>query len=110
MSSKLEFRESEKGAWHILSAIGRLDTVTAPEGEKAGLAGLAAHEKLVFDLTALEYLSSAGLRMLLNIAKQAKKGGREFALSGAVGMVKEVLEASGMDLLVTFCDSVDDLP
>ena len=110
MSSKLEFRESEKGAWHVLSAIGRLDTMTAPEGEKTGLAALAAHEKLVFDLTAMEYLSSAGLRMLLCVAKQAKKDGKAFVLSGAAGMVKEVLEAAGMDMLVTFCDSVDDLP
>ena len=109
MSSKLEFRESEKGAWHVLSAIGRLDTVTAPE-EKTGLAALAAHEKLVFDLAPMEYLSSAGLRMLLCVAKQAKKDGKAFALSGAAGMVKEVLEAAGMDMLVTFCDSVDDLP
>jgi anti-sigma B factor antagonist len=48
--------------------------------------------------------------MMLCIAKQAKKDGKAFVLSGAAGMVKEVLEAAGMDMLVTFCDSVDDLP
>ena len=110
MASILEFHESGKGAWHILSAVGRMDTLTAPEGEKAGLAALSAHEKLAFDLTGMDYLSSAGLRTLLRLAKQAKKEGKEFALSGAAGMVKEVLRDSGMDMLLTLYDSVNDLP
>lgn len=110
MVSKLEFRESEKGAWHILAAIGRMDTLTAPEGEKAGLAALAAHERLAFDLTGMDYISSAGLRTLLRLAKQAKKEGKTFALFGAAGMVKEVLEDSGMDMLLALYDSAEDLP
>lgn len=110
MASTLEFHESGKGAWHILSAVGRMDTVTAPEGEKAGLAALSSHEKLAFDLTGLDYLSSAGLRTLLRLAKQAKKDGKAFVLSGAAGMVKDVLEDSGMDMLLKLYESADDLP
>ena len=110
MSTTLTLHENTQGAWHVLCAVGRLDTLTAPEGEKTALAALAAHEKLALDLTGLDYLSSAGLRTLLRLAKQAKKDGKQFAITGAAGIVKEVLENSGLDMLLTMYDALSELP
>ncbi len=110
MGSQLIFTETTRGAWHVLSAAGKLDAVTAPESEKIAAAALAAHERLAVDLTGTDYLSSAGLRTFLRLSKQAKKSGKAFALCGAAGMVREVLEASGMDMLLAMYGSADELP
>ena len=55
---------------------GSLDTITVPELEKELESSVAGMEKLVFDFGKLEYISSAGLRILLRYHKIfAEKGG-----------------------------------
>ena len=107
---KTEFKVSEHNGWKIFSLIGRLDTVTSPEAEKACGVVLQDNDKVAFDMSAMDYISSAGLRVLLRFAKQAKRLKKDFALFGACGMVDKVLEASGMNLLVCMYATLDDLP
>lgn len=57
----------------------------------------------------MDYLSSAGLRVLLRLNKLAKKSGKEFTLCGPSGIVKSVLEDSGMDALFTIYASLNEL-
>ena len=54
---------------------GRLDTTTAPELEKELDSGLEGVTELIFDMEGLDYLSSAGLRILLGAQKTMKKQG-----------------------------------
>ena len=55
---------------------GRLDTMTAPELEKAFKESLDGADTLIMDLSKLDYVSSAGLRVLLSAHKQmSQKGG-----------------------------------
>lgn len=110
MANNLTFEESNFKTWKILSPIGRIDTVTASQAEKTATETLNSNQSLAFDLSRLEYLSSAGLRVLFRMAKLAKKSKKTFVFFGASGMIKEVLEASGMDLLFTMYGSKDDLP
>ncbi len=81
----------------IVSIQGRLDTLTAPELEHV----LAEEnpEKLVFDLKELEYISSAGLRVLLAAHKRmSSKGGVIVRNSNEI--VREVFEVTGfVDIL-----------
>ena len=63
----------------------------------------------VADLSDVGYLSSAGLRVIIRLAKRAKKDGKSFALSSAKGMVANVLKESKMDMLVTIFNSLDEL-
>ena len=64
---------------------GRLDTATAPAAEGELMAMLAA-SGLVLDMTKVRYVSSAGLRLLLKMAKEAKgKGARSLAICNVVG-------------------------
>ena len=65
--------------------------------------------KTVLDMADMEYLSSAGLRVLLRLNKLAKKNNRQFALAGPSGIVKTVLEDSGMDALFTVWASPDEV-
>ena len=83
-----------------LALSGRLDTVTAPELEKAVAELLPQADSLVLDLGSLEYISSAGLRVILKAYKTlANKGGLK--LTGVQEAVREVFDITGFsDFLV----------
>lgn len=83
-----------------LSIEGRLDTVTAPELEKIVNEETTDVQELVFDMTALEYISSAGLRVLLAAQKKMNKQG-SMKLTAVCDAVMEVFEMTGFaDILV----------
>lgn len=106
----MEILESVHDEWYCMTVKDRLDTVTAPTMEEAGLKALTAHQKLALDFSQLAYISSAGLRVLLILGKKAKADNRAFVLCGLRGMVKEVLEESGLDAFFASYDNITDLP
>ena len=110
MNSDVSFQTATHKDWQIFSIIGRVDTVTSTEVDKVGNEFLQANNKIALDMSSMEYISSAGLRVLLRMAKKAKRDKKTFVLFGASGMIKEVLEVSGMDLLVKIYDTKEDLP
>ena len=78
---------------------GRLDTTTAPSLEAEFKSSIAGVEKLVLDFTALEYLSSAGLRVLLAAQKVMNKQG-EMVIKNVNATVNEIFEVTGfIDIL-----------
>lgn len=79
---------------------GRLDTTTAPELEAALNASLDGITKLTLDMTGLEYLSSAGLRVLLCAQKTMLKQG-EMTVTNVSEAVLEVLEITGFADILT---------
>ncbi len=79
---------------------GRLDTVTAPELEKELKASLDGVTTLVIDMTALDYISSAGLRVLLSAHKvMSKKGGMKVVNVNEI--VNEVFDVTGFADILT---------
>ena len=79
---------------------GRLDTTTAPELEgelKASLDGVTA---LIMDCKELEYISSAGLRVLLSAQKTMNKQG-SMVVKNASDAVKEIFEVTGFSDILT---------
>ena len=57
----------------VVRVEGRLDIATSPEFEKSGAAFMEeGHKKIILDFSSLEYISSAGLRSILSIAKEAE--------------------------------------
>lgn len=87
----------------VVAVSGRLDAMTAPEFER-GCADYSAG-RLVLDLSDLEYISSAGLRSILTLAKRLKASGGTLALCGLNGLVQEVFTVSGFDnFLPVFAD------
>ena len=78
---------------------GRLDTTTAPQLEAELKQSYAGIEKLVLDFAALEYLSSAGLRVLLQAQKTMNKQG-ELVIRNVNETIKEIFEVTGfIDIL-----------
>ena len=76
---------------------GRLDTMTAPTLEEEIKENITGVEKLVLDLKALDYISSAGLRVILSAQKLMNKQG-EMIVKNVNETVSEIFEITG------FCD------
>ena len=93
--------EIKKNAKEITIEVGgRLDTITAPVLEKTIGANIAGIKSLVLDFSGLEYISSAGLRVLLGTQKKMQKTG-SMKLINVCEEVMEVLEMTGFaDILV----------
>ena len=82
-----------------LALEGRLDTVTAPELEKELKESIKGIVELVFDFASLEYVSSAGLRVLLSAQKTMNKQG-SMIIKNANESIMEVFDVTGfVDLL-----------
>ena len=79
---------------------GRLDTTTAPELENELKASYEGITELILDVSAMEYISSAGLRVLLSAQKKmSKKGG--MVVKNVSEEVMEIFEVTGFaDILV----------
>ena len=77
-----------------LAIEGRLDTVTAPELEKVVNEETADVRELILDMKGLEYISSAGLRVLLAAQKKMNKQG-VMKLTDVCDAVMEVFEMTG---------------
>ncbi len=82
---------------------GRLDTTTAPELEEQVLNDLSGVKTLVFDIAKMEYISSAGLRVLLAAQKTMNKQGSMKVLH-PTDDVKEIFEVTGFSDILTIED------
>ncbi len=83
-----------------LAPEGRVDTITAPELEKALKDSLDGIEALVFDFSKLEYISSAGLRVLLAAQKLMNKQGT-MKIVNVSDAIMEVFEVTGFSDILT---------
>ena len=83
-----------------MALIGRLDTTTAPELEKELKASLDGITELSFDLAALEYISSAGLRVLLSAQKTMNRQGT-MKLTHVNETIMEIFEVTGFSDILT---------
>ncbi len=94
---EMEIIKNANGEELTVTLVGRLDTTTAPDLEDELKDALAGVKKLVFDIEKLEYISSAGLRVLLSNQKIMNKQG-EMIIRNASEDVKEIFDVTG------FCD------
>jgi anti-sigma B factor antagonist len=84
----------------VLTASGRIDSATAAEFEAAARQLVSKGKvNLVFDLSGVDFLSSAGLRVLVTTRKEVKAAGGDLALANPSDRVKETLEVAGLDVL-----------
>ena len=84
----------------IIEIVGRLDTTTAPSLETAVMEVVAGCESLVLDLAGLEYISSAGLRVILKAQKAMMvKGGMK--VQHVNETIMEIFEITGFSDILT---------
>jgi len=97
----LQIHESKvESGFVVLEPVGRLESKTSPDLDKKVVALLAAGERrFVVDLGATDYVSSAGLRVLLMLAKKLAGGGGRLVLCGLNPQVRDVFEIAGLGAL-----------
>ena len=84
----------------MIAVAGRLDTTTAPALEKAINEGIQEEKHLILDIKEVEYISSAGLRVLLGAQKKIQKIGSMKVLN-VCEEIMEIFEMTGFaDILV----------
>ena len=86
----------------IIALVGRLDTTTAPVLDKTINSDIEDTTNLVLDLKGLEYISSAGLRVLLGAQKRMQKIG-SMKVTNVCEAVKDVFEMTGFADILTIC-------
>ena len=82
-----------------LAVEGKIDTATAPALEKAVNANLPDCDKMVFDLSRVDYISSAGLRVLVYAQRELLNNG-EVVLKGISSEIAGVIKMTGLNALL----------
>jgi len=91
------------GIQTVITIKGRLDTVSAPDFEKAITPIIAGNMKEVtLDCTALDYISSSGLRLFLTLQKTANAKQGQLTLKGMKTEIKEIFNMTGFSALFCF--------
>ena len=93
-NSVLKILVSQNEAEYTFTLIGRLDTLTSPDLEDKLEDVFDDAEKLIFDLSQLEYISSAGLRVLLGASQEMDERG-EMVIRNLTEPVQDVFDVTG---------------
>lgn len=96
----MTINKKQDGSKLTIELGGRLDTTTAPELEKELSASTAGVTELVFDMAALDYISSAGLRVLLSAQKTMNKQGG-MLIRNVNDDIKEIFDVTGFSDILT---------
>ncbi|MBF0200040.1 MAG: STAS domain-containing protein [Desulfamplus sp.] len=97
----------KKESFTIAHVAGRIDTNTSDELEDALMDILNGGEhRIILDLEKIDYISSAGIRVLLVITKQLYASGELFCVLS--DNVLEIIEMAGLNTFMNICDTVSD--
>jgi anti-sigma B factor antagonist len=106
----MEITEQRADGATVLQLSGRLDGTSSATTDTKLADAVGRNPTLILDLAALDYISSAGLRVLLKAAKQAQTAKQKLVLAGLQPSVKQVFEISGFStLFATFATREDAL-
>ena len=103
----MNIKEIERGDIVILAPEGRLDSNSSPGFEQCLIALIekSSSPKILIDCTVLDYISSAGLRVLLLGAKRLKSGPGQLVLCALSKNVQQVFKMSGFERLFIIADN-----
>ena len=105
----MEIKEEKKNDISIFRLNGRLDSNTSPEFEGKILETIEnGTNKLIIDFGALEYISSAGLRVVNKTLRQLKQSEGKLVLCSMQDYVKEVFEIAGFDTFIPIVSDMDE--
>ncbi len=97
----VQFSEEHEGEVTVLLLEGRLDAASSPSAQQR-VASLidGGVTKLVLDLEKVDYMSSAGMRLILEASKKLKSKGGKIVLSSLKDEVMEVIQMAGFDQIL----------
>ena len=101
MESFVDYTQEEKGDILVLRVVGRLDATSSPMLEKKIVALIdGGKTKLVVNFNGVEYLSSAGMRLLLSMTKKINSKNGKIVISGVSSDVLDVIKMAGFDRIL----------
>jgi anti-anti-sigma factor len=105
----MEVTSNERGSVVIMQVKGRLDATTAAQFEKECDAWMErGFTAIIADLEQLEYVSSAGLRVILSAAKKLKSRNGQIKICNISGLVREVFALSGFTNILAIYPTVEE--
>ncbi len=102
----MEIKNSVRDGVTIVEVIGNIDSNTAPQAQGTIMPLIVPGSLLVLDMGQCHYLSSAGLRVLLMVAKLVSTKGGRCGLANVADEVKDVMEITGFAHLFQNYDTV----
>ena len=96
----MEILKNENGGTLTISLSGRLDTVSAPQLDEELKASIGDVSELILDLANLDYMSSAGLRILLSAQKTMNKQGK-MIVKNVNSTIMDIFEVTGFTDILT---------
>ena len=92
----------------IITINGRLDATTAPVADKT-IKKILKRDclRMIFDFSALDYLSSGGLKVILRATKELRRKEGQIVLCSLSKFVKEIFDVSGLNSLIPITESVE---
>ena len=97
----MNIEETKIGETRVIAPDGHLDAQTEEEFQYSVMRNIQDGElSILLDFSKLEYISSAGLRAILIVAKKQKENGGKLGVSGLQPNVAEVFSVSGFDKIV----------
>jgi anti-sigma B factor antagonist len=97
----IEFTQQKKSGWCVVGVSGRADAEAAEELETQLRSAVQSHSKVAADFSAVSYISSAGIRAVLQAARAAQEGKVEFAVCAPSAPVRKVFDMSGLHHVLT---------
>jgi anti-sigma B factor antagonist len=107
----LTFEDRAVGPWRVLSVAGELDMHTSPAlQERLDMLGVGDAPKVAVDLSAVPFMDSSSLGVLVVSLKRLREHGGALALVGVSGSPRKVLSITGIDRVIPVYEQVSDLP
>jgi anti-sigma B factor antagonist len=105
----MEILDSKENDMDVFKLIGRLDSNTSPDLEKKIFNAIEnGSVNMILDFENLDYISSAGLRVILKATKNLKRSDGMVVLCSMQDYVKEVFEIAGFDSFLPIASNMDD--
>lgn len=92
----------------VIEVEGNIDSKTAPEFEKAAISAIKGQGQVIIDLSKVEFLSSAGLRVLLMIYRQIKSQSGKVVLVGVSEDIQDVMSNTGFINFFIIVNSLEE--
>ncbi len=106
----MELKKEIFGVWILFTVRGRLDAQTAPKLDKELLPEIEKRLDIVLDFSELEYISSMGIRSIMQAIKKTYELNHRVAICGMRPAIKEVLSSARIDALLDVYDNLSELP
>jgi anti-sigma B factor antagonist len=104
----MEINVKSSGQVTLVEMAGDIDSNTAPQAHERILPLVQPAAKILLDMSGVEYMSSAGLRMLLSMYRQVSRQNGGIVLVGLAEEIKDTMSVTGFLNFFTIRDTVDE--